>query len=303
MPTLIMLHTCTPRTLTMRRSIRPYSTTYGRLAKPISRVALYCSITCTLANFSRSTSECDKCDVSISRVALYCSITRTSANFSRSTSECHGCGDLWCAGMQQGPLVCRKQSSPHCTRICRQTIPPLSTPLVSHHTITLIRTPSRMRRQTMMLQVAQLAVAFVAAGAYVFIMLLPFIQVRALSRSISRSTGGTSSLCCYPSSRCAVRPYLLDLDRSASHTLDSGLLCRLVPSPSSRHALMMPIPFILYILTIRACWVETRRVGRCPCRLLDQLHPFLANLRARGSRRGAAFAEPLWLSSLTLPVP
>ena len=29
----------------------------------------------------------------------------------------------------------------------------------------------------MMLQVAQLVVAFVAAGAYIFIMLLPFIQV------------------------------------------------------------------------------------------------------------------------------
>ena len=186
MPTLIMLHTCTPRTLTMRRSIRPYSTTYGRLAKPISRVALYCSITCTLANFSRSTSECDKCDVSISRVALYCSITRTSANFSRSTSECHGCGDLWCAGMQetiQSPY-------PH---LQADPFLPLPTPLVSHHTIALLRTPSRMRRQTMMLQVAQLAVAFVAAGAYVFIMLLPFIQVCALSRSRSISTGGTSS--------------------------------------------------------------------------------------------------------------
>ena len=56
---------------------------------------------------------------------------------------------------------------------------------------------------------------------------------------------------------------------------------------------MMPVPFILYILTIQACWGEPRHVERCPCRLLDQLHPFLANLRARGSRRGAAFAATL----------
>ena len=46
----------------MRHSIRLNSTSSGRLARRISRVASCCSTTCTSVSFSHSTSECDKCD-------------------------------------------------------------------------------------------------------------------------------------------------------------------------------------------------------------------------------------------------